>query len=470
MSKQRINVGTGINTGTGDTLRAAMEKVNNNFDELYDLAGQDSTGKAIDISGNTISSTFTNTDITISPNGTGNVVIDGDLVTNIIKSDDSTGVIIDDNLILTGTIKADSSTLVRIAENVEVTGTLTATSFSGDGSALTGIASTGNITFSESSISTSDSTQININENLNVDGNIIMGDSDQIQLGDSGDLKIFHNGSHSIVRETGTGNLFLQSDNNVILSKDTGTETMVKGIADGAVELYHDNTKTFETTATGVIVGAADTNAEITTQGTGDLTLSTNSGTNSGTIKITDGSNGDITIENDGNGDILLKAGGQVGIGSVSSPDTSLHIKTAAAKVTLQRTADANTPGISFQQSGGNVRAEFMMDGTSGTSNTLFFKTHDGSSLSERLRVTHTGAKVSGRLEVDEIVGADSSAIQISNLDTNVISSSDSSQVTVEDGLTINGIVVMMANLPTSDPGNAGQLYNDSGVLKVSSG
>ena len=97
MTKQRIQIGI-ENSGTGDTLRAAMIKINNNFDELYDLQGQDSTGKAIDISGNTISSTFTNTDITISPNGTGNVVIDGDLVTNIIKSDDSTGVIIDDNL------------------------------------------------------------------------------------------------------------------------------------------------------------------------------------------------------------------------------------------------------------------------------------------------------------------------------------------------------------------------------------
>ena len=29
---------------------------------------------------------------------------------------------------------------------------------------------------------------------------------------------------------------------------------------------------------------------------------------------------------------------------------------------------------------------------------------------------------------------------------------------------------VIMANLPTSDPSNAGQLYNDSGTLKVSSG
>ena len=502
MARQTINIGTGINTGTGDTLRAAMDKSNDNFEELYNATfGTDSANVSINVS--QISTEVTNGSITLTPNGTGQVVVESDLIVqNIIKSNDSTVVTIDDGL--------------------DVKGTVVATSFTGDGSGLTGVASAGNITFSGSSISTSDSTQININENLNVDGNIIMGDSDQIQLGDSGDLKIFHNGSHSIVRETGTGNLFLQSDNNVILSKDTGTETMVKAIADGAVELYHDDVKKFNTGSHGVdivdeahiegatphltlkrtnnaniptlrfkgsggtvgatigfdgtsgtanelifstgaslverfrvtltgaevtgplkvdsivsndssalsfdtpihvntissvdssaiqlndslqvagnlTVGENDTNATITTQGSGDLTLSTNSGTNSGTIKITDGTNGDITIENDGTGDILLKAGGQVGIGSVSSPDTSLHVKTAAAKVTLQRAADANTPGISFQQSGGNVRAEFMMDGTSGTSNTLFFKTHDGSSLSERFRVIHTGVSVTGNIDV----------------------------------------------------------------------
>ena len=104
MSKQRINVGTGVNTGTGDTLRSAMEKCNNNFDELYDLMGQDSTGKSIDISGNTISSTFTNTDINISPNGTGDVVIGSDLVVNTIKSDDSAQVTIEDGLTVNGAV------------------------------------------------------------------------------------------------------------------------------------------------------------------------------------------------------------------------------------------------------------------------------------------------------------------------------------------------------------------------------
>jgi len=71
-------------------------------------------------------------------------------------------------------------------------------------------------------------------------------------FGNAQDLKIFHNGAHSIIRETGTGNLYLQSDNNVIISKDSSTEAMIKCIADGAVELYHNNVKKFDTGSHGV--------------------------------------------------------------------------------------------------------------------------------------------------------------------------------------------------------------------------
>jgi hypothetical protein len=39
MAKQTINIGTVANDGTGDTLRAAGGKINDNFDELYDLVG-----------------------------------------------------------------------------------------------------------------------------------------------------------------------------------------------------------------------------------------------------------------------------------------------------------------------------------------------------------------------------------------------------------------------------------------------
>jgi hypothetical protein len=38
MAKQTINLGTSANDGTGDKLRTAFEKINENFDEVYDLS------------------------------------------------------------------------------------------------------------------------------------------------------------------------------------------------------------------------------------------------------------------------------------------------------------------------------------------------------------------------------------------------------------------------------------------------
>ena len=88
----------------------------------------------------------------------------------------------------------------------------------------------------------------------------------------------------------------------------------------------------------------------------------------------------------------------------------------------------------------------------------------------------------SNSININEITSADSSevivndslsitgSLSVNTIDTNTISSNDSTQVTIDDGFRIKGTVVMMANLPTSDPSNAGQLYNDSGALKVSAG
>lgn len=42
--------------------------------------------------------------------------------------------------------------------------------------------------------------------------------------------------------------------------------------------------------------------------------------------------------------------------------------------------------------------------------------------------------------------------------------------LTVPGKSVLDGLVVLMPNLPTSDPGVADQLWNDSGTLKVSSG
>ena len=85
--------------------------------------------------------------------------------------------------------------------------------------------------------------------------NINFGGTDAAQFGnDANLLKIFHNGNHGLVRDVSDGNLYLQSDNNVILSSDSGVKKMVKGIAGGATELYHNDVKKFETTTGGVSI------------------------------------------------------------------------------------------------------------------------------------------------------------------------------------------------------------------------
>ncbi len=45
-----------------------------------------------------------------------------------------------------------------------------------------------------------------------------------------------------------------------------------------------------------------------------------------------------------------------------------------------------------------------------------------------------------------------------------------SGDVTVANDMTVAGTVVKLTGLPTSDPASAGQLWNDSGTLKVSAG
>ena len=55
-----------------------------------------------------------------------------------------------------------------------------------------------------------------------------------------------------------------------------------------------------------VVVGTGSAAATITSSGAHDLTLDTNSGTNSGVISIVDGANGNITITPNGSGNIVL--------------------------------------------------------------------------------------------------------------------------------------------------------------------
>ena len=73
MAKQAIGIGTSANDGTGDPLRTAMDKTNDNFNEVYALFGDGST---LALSG----------DVSVSA---GAVTIANDAVENAMIADDA---------------------------------------------------------------------------------------------------------------------------------------------------------------------------------------------------------------------------------------------------------------------------------------------------------------------------------------------------------------------------------------------
>jgi len=84
-------------------------------------------------------------------------------------------------------------------------------------------------------------------------GYIKIPDDGKIALGDSEDLRIYHNGNHSIIRDRGTGNLILRTNAFQVKNADD-TETMLQANADGNVTLYHNNNSKLATNSGGVSV------------------------------------------------------------------------------------------------------------------------------------------------------------------------------------------------------------------------
>ncbi len=86
MAQQTLNVGSNANDGTGDTLRAAMQKVNTMFTEVY---ASSLFNDSISLVGNNITATRSNDNLVIRPSGTGTVVMDKLLVDNEVHLTDN---------------------------------------------------------------------------------------------------------------------------------------------------------------------------------------------------------------------------------------------------------------------------------------------------------------------------------------------------------------------------------------------
>ena len=201
------------------------------------------------LNGNTFSSTNTNGDINIDPNGSGEIVIPDDTFLTFGTGKDSK-IEYDENgtdqLNITG---ADVRVNITTQSNSKDTGAL--------------IVEGG----------------VGIEKNLNVGGNInITGivtfsdhirlpDSKELRLGDSNDLKLVHNGTDSVISNT-TNDLNITNtgdDINITAADDfvvkvQGSENAITAIGDGAVSLFFNNAAKIATRIDGVeVTGTTDT-------------------------------------------------------------------------------------------------------------------------------------------------------------------------------------------------------------------
>ena len=202
------------------------------------------------LNGNTFSSTNTNGDINIDPNGSGEIVIPDDTFLTFGTGKDSK-IEYDENgtdqLNITG---ADVRINITTQSNSKDTGALIVEGGVGIEKNLNvggNLAITGIVTFSD---------------------HIRLPDSKEIRLGNDNDLKLVHNGTDSVISNT-TNDLNITNtgdDINITAADDftlkvQGSENAITAIGDGAVSLFFDNVSKAQTRIDGFNVdGTLETN------------------------------------------------------------------------------------------------------------------------------------------------------------------------------------------------------------------
>jgi len=136
-------------------------------------------------------------------------------------------------------------------------------------------------------------------------GNTVHEDNVKSRYGNNGDLEIYHDGNNSYISDVATGGLFIKGSAFVSTQAANG-ENMIKAIADGAVELYFNNSKKIATANNGVtidgnIIGGSVFSliSEFTNRGRIDLSSST--ATNANQISFLTNGNVQSVITKEGN-------------------------------------------------------------------------------------------------------------------------------------------------------------------------
>jgi hypothetical protein len=138
----------------------------------------------------------------------------------------------------------------------------------------------------------------------------IFGDNDQIIIGDGPDLKLYHDGSHSYIEDSGVGNLKVLT-NSFILKNALDNEFLLKATQNSSVELLYDNSKKFETTGYGVTVSGTTQTQQLNVSGLstfqGDVRI-----TDDDKLRFGTSSGGILQIYTNGNNSFFKQTNGDL--------------------------------------------------------------------------------------------------------------------------------------------------------------
>ena len=336
MAKQTIGIGSSANDGTGDPLRTAFDKINDNFDELYGTTAEandlieDATpqlGGDLDVNGRRITSARTNEDIVLLPAGTGGVVASA--------------------IRLAGTtISADDSSLITIGEALQVNG---ATNIDGAVTATSTVAVTGAFTGTSGAFSTT----LAVTGATTLTGALTVNDSVTATSLTTNDIA--SNGSNAdITLDTaGTGDINLTAGADINIPANIGLT-------------FGDDGEKIEGDGTDLTI--AGNNINLTA--VADIVVPANVGITFGSGEKIEGDNTDLTITS--GGDVTFATTGNVNIATsklltfsddgenISGDGTDITIA-SGAKINLTATSDVHIPnavGLVFGDGGEHIETD----------------------------------------------------------------------------------------------------------------
>ena len=193
-----------------------------------------------------------------------------------------------------------------------------------------------------------------------VEGYLAFPDNGGLKIGSGNDLQIFHNGSHSFIRNSGTGVLHIQGNNSndlKISPRDDEDSIVLKN--NGAVELYHNGSKKLETISTGlqtaeVVKMLHSVNGvnikQVFEQGVGNTatcTAQVPECVGGGTVTVTVMHNGNNSITTTKMFPIMIQGAGTANLGSEifsinANSAASMSVSAATRGVTVTNNAGAH--------------------------------------------------------------------------------------------------------------------------------